>query len=100
MESKGLTRTFIGMPVKLPTQLKEARDDLRRLFAEEKMRWVSSSQMHITLRFLGDITSDDIEAARLRLQGAYTHERPINIVFKGLGSFGHRSQLTVLWAGM
>jgi len=100
MESKGLIRTFIGIPVKLPIELKEVRDDLRGLFPEDRIRWVPFSQMHITLRFLGDITSDGIEAVRSRLQEAFMHESAITIRYMGLGTFGHRSQLSVLWTGI
>jgi len=100
MENKGKTRTFIGIPVEVPDPLADVMSELQKLFVDERIRWVPLNQMHITLRFLGDISTNDISSVRDRLKTAYRREAPITIFFRGLGTFGHRSNLGVLWAGI
>jgi RNA 2',3'-cyclic 3'-phosphodiesterase len=100
MESKGKTRTFIGIPVEVPDPLADVMSQLQKLFVDERIRWVPLNQMHITLRFLGDISTSDISTVSARLKTAYRREAPITIFFRGLGTFGHRSDLSVLWAGI
>ncbi len=100
MESKEKIRTFIGIPVEVPTPLAEVINELQQLYGKERIRWVPLTRMHITLRFLGDTSKDDIAMVGSHLRKAYSQERPIAIGFRGLGTFGHRSDLSVLWAGI
>jgi 2'-5' RNA ligase len=100
MESKGKTRTFIGIPVEVPDPLIDVLKELQQLSGEKGIRWVPLHQMHITLRFLGDLSTGDLSSVRSRLKTAYRKEVPTEISFRGLGTFGHNSNLYVLWAGI
>lgn len=61
-------------------------------------RWVNSDQMHITLRFLGELEG----ALAYDLVGALTEVRApqFDLSLSGIGYFGNSSRLRVLWAGI
>jgi 2'-5' RNA ligase len=61
-------------------------------------RWQSEDQLHLTLRFIGEVDgwlADDIDAA---LQSV--HHPRFEIVLSGLGVFERRGQPAALWAGV
>ena len=60
-------------------------------------RWVDAENMHITLRFAGDI--DGRTADELADQLADVSVRPFTVSIAGAGAFGGRDP-RVLWAGV
>jgi 2'-5' RNA ligase len=61
-------------------------------------RWQSEDQLHLTLRFIGEVdrhVEADLVAA---LSGV--HHPPFEIALDGLGSFERRGETGVLWAGV
>jgi len=61
-------------------------------------RWQSEDQLHLTLRFIGDVDrhlAGDIHAA---LGGI--HHAPFEIALKGIGAFERRGQPEAVWAGV
>jgi len=60
-------------------------------------RWIEPEDMHITLRFAGDIdgrTADEFAGLLAQVRA-----RPFHITIKGVGAFGGREP-RVLWAGV
>lgn len=61
-------------------------------------RWQSDDQLHLTLRFIGDVdarTAEDVHAAL----GA-VHQAPFDVAVEDLGAFDRRGEPTALWAGV
>lgn len=61
-------------------------------------RWQSDDQLHLTLRFIGEVDrhlAEDLHAAL----GAIHHPR-FEIALSGIGSFERRGQPETLWAGV
>jgi len=61
-------------------------------------RWLDAGQMHVTLRFIGEVdghTRDDIEAALSKVNVA-----PFVLRVDGVGCFGVGKKARVLWAGL
>jgi 2'-5' RNA ligase len=61
-------------------------------------RWQDEEQLHLTLRFIGDVdgrTADDVDAA---LSGVRHPRFPLSL--SGLGAFERRGEPTALWAGV
>jgi 2'-5' RNA ligase len=61
-------------------------------------RWLSDEQIHLTLRFIGEVdrhAAHDIHAAL----GA-VHHSGFEISVKGLGAFDRRGHAEVVWAGV
>src|SRR6185503_20429085 len=60
-------------------------------------RWIEPEDMHITLRFAGDI--DGRTADELVDQLADIRARPFQLAIRGVGAFGGREP-KVVWAGV
>jgi RNA 2',3'-cyclic 3'-phosphodiesterase len=61
-------------------------------------RWQDDDQLHLTLRFIGDVdprTGDDIAEALETV-----HARPLAIALNGIGSFDRKGRIDTLWAGV
>ena len=61
-------------------------------------RWVEEEQLHLTLRFIGEVDrhrANDVHAAL----GA-VHHPPFSLALAGLGSFDRSGGASVLWAGV
>ena len=61
-------------------------------------RWQSEDQLHLTLRFIGEVdarTADDVHTAL-----AAVRHPPFELALAGLGAFDRRGQPTALWAGV
>jgi 2'-5' RNA ligase len=61
-------------------------------------RWQSEDQLHLTLRFIGEVDphrADDIHAAL----GA-VHQASFEIALSGIGAFERRGQAETVWAGV
>jgi len=61
-------------------------------------RWQDDDQLHLTVRFIGDVDSrmaDDIAAALGQLHGD-----PIAVALAGIGKFDHHGRTDALWAAV
>lgn len=61
-------------------------------------RWVSREQMHLTLRFIGDVDNQRFEAIRQGLERVQA--APFEMALRGVGQFPPRGAARVLWAGV
>jgi 2'-5' RNA ligase len=90
----GLQRLFVAIP--LPDSV---RLDLSRL--EEPLRgisWVGAQQIHLTLRFLGDVPRGRIEGIEERL--AAVRVESFILPVEGVGAFPPMGPPQVIWAGV
>src|SRR5947199_7534883 len=61
-------------------------------------RWQSEEQLHLTLRFIGDVDrhqGEDVHAALASVRGPR-----LELALAGVGSFERRGEPTTLWAGV
>jgi 2'-5' RNA ligase len=61
-------------------------------------RWLDENQMHVTLRFIGEVDGADFRDARDALAGI--HVGPFEMAIKGVGYFPPRGNPQMLWAGI
>jgi 2'-5' RNA ligase len=69
------------------------------ILKEERISWTNPGQYHVTLRFLGDTESADIERIGNALHDGIGKPRQMNLAITGLDSFGPRKRPRVIWAG-
>ena len=96
-----LIRAFIAIP--LPSSLREKIDQNLaplRQDAQNLVRWVPPQNIHLTLKFLGDIRPADVETLKQSLATALAHERAFEMSIKKLGAFPGISRPRVLWIGV
>lgn len=66
--------------------------------ALEGVRWTGPDQIHLTLRFLGDVSGPMIE--RLEEELARVRVEPFLLPLAGIGVFPPRGTPKILWAGV
>lgn len=64
----------------------------------EGARWQDDDQLHLTLRYIGDV--DGRMAADVSEMLASVTMRPFEIALASVGSFGKRGRIDTLWAGV
>lgn len=91
-------RTFValGLPEPHRTALAAHLHECARL--APSYRWVEPDSLHLTLRFLGHLEPEALEAVRRRLAGV--RAAPFRLALDGRGSFGPRSAPRVVWLGV
>ena len=93
-------RSFIA--IELPGEVKSALSDLQREFKEcgADVRWVKPDNIHLTLKFLGDIHEDTIGAVQKIMEGACKGYSSFHLELHGAGTFPHMKSPRVVWAGL
>lgn len=64
------------------------------------MRWVASENLHLTLKFLGDVSQEKIPEIKLVLQKAVKQYGVLRLNAKGLGCFPNAARPSVIWIGL
>jgi RNA 2',3'-cyclic 3'-phosphodiesterase len=64
------------------------------------LAWVRAENLHLTLRFLGDLEPLALERAREAVQAAATAIDPFTVALGGLGGFPSTRAPRVVWAGV
>ncbi|MBT3306205.1 MAG: RNA 2',3'-cyclic phosphodiesterase [Alphaproteobacteria bacterium] len=87
-------RLFVGLS--LP-------DDVRALLGPLKgglpgARWIEDENLHLSLRFIGDVTGGDERDIDLALQ--LVSGKPFDVTLAGLGTFERRGRVHSLWVGL
>lgn len=89
-----MIRLFIA--VDLPEPVK---NELGRIcFGLPGARWVDQEQIHLTLRFIGEVDGGLFREIRAGLDNVVTS--PFPLLLKGLGCFPPRKEPHVLWVGV
>ncbi|MFP4680271.1 MAG: RNA 2',3'-cyclic phosphodiesterase [Chitinispirillaceae bacterium] len=89
-----MPRLFVA--VDLPERI---RDDISAIYqAIPRAKWTKDSQLHLTLRFIGEVSEDTAEKIECALNLIETPSFPIEL--KGVGFFPPRKIPRVLWCGI
>jgi 2'-5' RNA ligase len=62
-------------------------------------RWVRPENLHVTLKFIGEVPEAKLAAIREALTGVRS-EQPVALGFRGLGFFPNEKHPRVFWAGI
>ena len=87
-------RLFVA--ITLPEKVKKQLGNLEKPI--EGVRWQDSTQMHLTLRFIGSVDNEISEEVQKRL--AKISHQSFKMDINGLGQFPERGKPRVLWAGV
>ncbi len=93
-------RTFIAIPT--PTALQEAARQVQRQCDEQTLpwRWAQPGNLHLTLKFLGNVTPDTLDTIVQAMVRAVSGYAPFSLTVRGLGCFPNPSRPRVLWMGI
>jgi 2'-5' RNA ligase len=80
-------RIFIGCFVKIPEFHKKYTEIKKEFGGITGGRWIPEKNFHITFKFLGDLTGEQINSVKRALSAELSREISTKIQFKGLGAF-------------
>ncbi len=95
-------RVFVAieLPHNVRARLAEHIDNLRSSMPEVRASWSREDNLHLTLKFLGDIPVASVEQLSEAASITATKVGPFEIVVEGCGAFPPRGQPRVLWIGI
>ena len=93
-------RAFIA--VKLSPEIRDSLKDLQTQLRHRDLdvKWVEPENIHLTMKFLGDIRADKIEEIKGALAEAVSGCGRFDISLAGTGVFPDRKRPRVIWAGI
>lgn len=99
-KSREIIRTFISveLPQEIHHSLKRTQDLLRESMPD--VRWTKSSNIHLTLKFLGDVEvsrTDSINEALTDIAGRFP---PFTMTLTGIGAFPNSRNPRIIWVGL
>lgn len=74
--------------------------DLKVVDREKDVRWVGFDRLHVTLAFLGQVSSDCIPELVSQLRLACLTSQPLSLGLRGFGTFPETGAPRVLWLGL
>ncbi len=93
-------RTFIAVELS-PSVVGRASELIRRLQATNvKATWVKPQQMHLTLKFLGDVPDHEIPEICKLVRQAVRELPAFEMVFRGCGAFPSINNPRTVWIGV
>ncbi len=97
-----LLRVFIA--VEIPLSIRQAihnqTESLRAALGRDLVRWVPIENMHLTLKFIGDVSSTNLKFISQMLTVETKNCAPFSMDMGGLGSFPTSRRARVIWIGI
>jgi RNA 2',3'-cyclic 3'-phosphodiesterase len=96
-----LIRAFIAveLPSGLKNELAELETQLKKA-SPPVVKWVEPNSIHVTLKFLGEISEDSIEELMLAIEETAQGILPFQLEVRGVGAFPNLERPQVLWTGV
>ena len=94
-------RSFIA--IELPDEVKAGLTRLQdRLKADKhsSVKWVNPNSIHLTLKFLGDVTVNKLNEISKAMETAVQEIPPFQLEVKDLGVFPNLNKVRVVWVGV
>lgn len=95
-------RAFLAsrLPDALRAQLARQIETLTEFVPAESVRWVPAENIHLTLKFLGEISSEEAQLLVDRAGPIAAGSQPIELKASGLGVFPNPKRPNVIWVGV
>ncbi|HID94294.1 MAG TPA: RNA 2',3'-cyclic phosphodiesterase [bacterium (Candidatus Stahlbacteria)] len=96
-------RTFVAIkiPKEIRDELTKLEDDLREgVLREAPIKWVEPQNIHLTLKFIGEVDEKKLEAIKTGLKRVLREFSPFRVSFSGVGGFPNLRRPKVIWVGV
>ncbi len=95
-------RAFIAidLPPDVQDCLEQVSAELKEQVGEKCIRWVPVSNIHLTLKFLGDVSLKNLNVLQEILSAEVMAQKPMEISIGRLGAFPKIRRPRVLWVGV
>ena len=93
-------RSFLAF--ELPPEIREIVDRVSRQVRTSPLEasWVRPENIHLTVVFLGDVETEEMEAIGRVVRGVCEGHHPFPVSLKAMGCFPNSSRPRVLWLGL
>ena len=88
----------IELPKAIQDQLSQIQNTLRKQI--QRASWVQPGNIHLTLKFLGDVNPNDIESVGQAIAQVASCHSPFSLQFGGVGAFPNPARPRVIWVGV
>jgi RNA 2',3'-cyclic 3'-phosphodiesterase len=92
----------VNLPIALVQKVVAHQSELRKAAraASLGVAWVPAPNLHVTLKFLGDIPEESVHAIRDLFTARLASRPAVPVVVRGAGAFPSRARPRVLWVGL
>jgi 2'-5' RNA ligase len=93
-------RTFIAIDFsrEIKDALGQAGEHLK--YSGADVKWVDKDNIHLTIKFLGEVDEKKIEDVKTALDTVASHAKAFEVTVKGLGAFPKMEFPRVIWVGI
>lgn len=100
MKSKETLRTFIA--VELPNDIHDSLQKLQNNLKDSMpdVRWTKYGNIHLTLKFLGDIEPSKVDKISVSIQSVANEFFPFTMSLAGIGAFPNSRKPSIVWVGI
>lgn len=92
-------RGFIAVPVPEALRRELAAECIRFAPTLPTSRWAAATNLHLTLRFLGEVEASEVTRLAISLRGIMAARQPFDLILGVRGVFPPRGRPRVLWVG-
>jgi len=93
-------RTFVAIKLEEPVRRKAGELTRRWSDVGAKVNWVSAANMHLTLKFLGDVEDREVPEVCKTVQQVVADHDPFVVELAGAGAFPATDRPRTLWLGV
>jgi len=90
----------IDLPAEVRDQIDEVTDCLKSRLVDVPIRWVPASNIHLTIKFLGDVSIANLEVLNGILQAEADRHTGFEISIGELGAYPSIHRPRVIWVGV
>ena len=98
-ERMGIVRLFVALLLSERVRAGLARVQAKLARTCEKVRWIPSEQLHLTVKFLGEVPESDVAAVSQAIARASLRAAPCTIQIASAGCFPSVDPVRIVWAG-
>jgi RNA 2',3'-cyclic 3'-phosphodiesterase len=95
-------RAFIAVDLssEIQARLDKVMADLKVGVPDGAVRWVAAGNLHLTLKFLGDVSVTNLTVLKEMFLAEVSHHHQFEISVGGLGAFPSIRRARVIWVGV
>ena len=90
----------ISIPDEVRSEMIGAQQELREPERGKLVHWTKPDQFHLTLKFLGDVPANCVEALKNAVESACADSQVLHLRAAGIGFFPNHRAPRVIWAGI
>jgi len=95
-----MRRLFLAIHIKPTNNIDNLLENLKNNLKYDLIKWVNSEQIHLTLKFFGNTSEENITPVIETIRDALKKRASFIINLRNIGIFGSRYNPKVIWLGI